>query len=140
MSISMLKCQTRLMLVWVIGCVLLLLVAWLQIINGHYGENGTDVWQWLLPSISPTLSLVVGVWTHKVLIKRKDTQKVSKGLYRIVFFASIVYLGFIGAIFAIQPMVARPPLDVIRNSTILTAALQSVMCAFIGIFFTQSSK
>ena len=59
MKISMLISQTRLTIAWVIGCVILLIVAWLQIIFGHYGENGQEVTEWLLPSIIPTpLSLL----------------------------------------------------------------------------------
>ncbi len=140
MNIPMLKCQTRLMFVWVIGCVILLLIAWLQILFGHYGENGRDVIEWLLPSITPTLSLVTGVWANNALKKPKDTEKVGAGIYRIVLAASVFYLAFIALIFAIQPMVALPPLEVIKNSSLIMVPLQGVVCAFIGIFFTQKSK
>jgi hypothetical protein len=140
MKIAMLKCQTRLMLVWVIGCVILLLVAWLQIIFGHYGEKGRDVMEWLLPSITPTLSLVVGVWANNALNQSKNPEKVSRGIYRVVLTVSIFYLCFIGLIFAIQPMVPLSPLEVIKNSSLIMAPLQGVVCVFIGIFFTQRPK
>lgn len=140
MKMQMNICQTRLMLVWVAGCIILLLVAWLQIVFGHYGENGRDVVEWLLPAIIPTLSLVIGVWANNALKKPKSTEKVGKGIYRIVIVASIFYLTFIGLVFAIQPMVARPPLAVIKDSSLIIAPLQGVVCAFIGIFFTQDSK
>ncbi len=140
MQMSMLKCQIRLMLVWVVGSAILLLVAWLQIIFGHYGENGRDAIEWLLPAITPTLSLVVGVWANTALKKVKHAEMVGKGIYRIVIAASIFYLAFIGLVFAIQPMVARPPLDVIKDSSLIMAPLQGVICAFIGIFFTHDTK
>lgn len=140
MNIPMLKCQTRLMLVWVVGCVILLLVAWLQILFGHYGENGRDVIEWLLPSIAPTLSLVAGVWANNALQKTKNTEKVNRGIYRVVLAVSVFYLTFILLIFGIQPMVALPPLEVIKDSSLIMAPLQGIVCAFIGIFFTQKSK
>ena len=137
MKIAMLKCQTRLMLVWVVECVLLLLVAWLQILFGHYGEKGRDVMEWLLPSITPTLSLVVGVWANSALNKSKKTEKVGIAIYRAVLAVSVFYLVFIGLIFAIQPMVPLSPLEVINNSSLIMAPLQGIVCIFIGIFFTQ---
>ena len=140
MKIVMLKCQTRLMLVWVIGCAILLLVAWLQIVFGHYGENGRAVMEWLLPSIIPTLSLVVGVWANNALNKSRSPEKVGRGIYRIVLAVSALYLVFLGLIFAIQPMVATPPLEVIKASSLIAAPLQGIVCIFIGIFFTQKPK
>lgn len=140
MKIAMLKCQTRLMLVWAIGCAILLLVAWLQIIFEHYGDNGRAVMEWLLPSIIPTLSLVAGVWANNSLNKPKNPEKVDRGTYRIVLAVSISYLVFLALIFAIQPMVAIPPLDVIKASSLIVAPLQGIVCIFIGIFFTQRPK
>lgn len=136
----MFKCQTKLMLAWVVGCAILLIVAWLQIILGHYGENGQDVIEWLLPAIIPTLSLVTGVWANNSLKKVKSKKQVGKGIYRAVLAISIFYLIFIAMIFAIQPMVARPPIEVMKDSSLILAPLQGVMCAFIGIFFNQSSE
>lgn len=140
MKVSMLKSQMQLMIVWVTGGVILLLVAWLQIIFGHYGENGSDVIAWLLPSIIPTVSLVAGVWANNVINKTRSTQKVERKTYRVVLAISLFYLVFIALIFAIQPMVARPPLEVIKDSALILSPLQGVVSVFLGIFFTQESK
>lgn len=140
MTVSMLKCQTQLMLVWVIGGLLLLFVAWLQIAFGHYGDHGSDVIEWFLPTVTPTLSLVGGVWANNALRKPKSTQKVDKGTYRIVLIISIFYLTFIASVFAIQPMIARPPIDIVRDSSLILGPLQGIVCAFIGIFFTQKKE
>jgi hypothetical protein len=139
MKVLMLQSQLRLMLVWVIGCVILLLVVWLQILFGHYGENGRDAVEWLLPSVIPTVSLVTGVWAKNALKKPRSTKKVDSTAYRVVLAVSIFYLVFISAIFAIQPMVARPPLDVLKVSSLILAPFQGVVCALIGIFFSDNS-
>lgn len=140
MKVSMLKSQMQLMLVWVIGGAILLLVAWLQILFGHYDDKGQDVITWLLPSIIPTVSLVTGVWANNTVKKSRSTQKVERKAYRIVLVVSLSYLIFIGMVFAIQPMVARPPLDVIKDSGLILSPLQGVVSVFLGIFFTQESK
>ncbi len=72
--------------------------------------------------------------------KTKSVKKVARATYRVVLAVSIFYLVFIGLIFAIQPMVARPPLEVLRDSGLILAPLQGVVCVFIGIFFTEESK
>ena len=128
------------MMVWATGSGILLLVAWLQIIFDHYGENGRDVFEWLLPSIVPTLSLVTGVWINNARKKSQGKKQVDRGTYRIVLAVSIIYLLFIGMVFAVQPMVARPPIEVVQDSSLILAPLQGVMCGFIGIFFNQSPE
>jgi hypothetical protein len=140
MQISMLKCQTRLMAVWVIGCGITGLVAFLQIIFGHYGENGSEAVGLLLPSITPTLALVVGVWGNNALKKNKTTEKVGKSIYGWVFGASIFYLALVALSLALQPMVARPPIDVLKDARLILVPFQAVVSAFIGIFFTQNPK
>ncbi|HZW82457.1 MAG TPA: hypothetical protein VFF14_03420 [Candidatus Deferrimicrobium sp.] len=140
MKVSMLKSQMRLMLVWVIGCAILLLLAWLQIIFGHYGENSRDVIEWLLPSIIPTVSLVTGVWAKDAIKKSRSTKKVARATYRVVLLVSIFYLAFIVLIFAIQPFVPSDPLKVLKDSGLILAPLQGVVCVFIGIFFTEESE
>jgi hypothetical protein len=95
---------------------------------------------WLLPSIIPTLSLVTGVWANNTIKKKRNTEKVAKGTYRVVLAVSIFYLVFIGLIFAIQPMVPKDPMDVIKDSNLILGPLQGVVCVFIGIFFTDDTK
>ena len=139
-KVLMLTSQMQLMLVWVIGAAILLIVAWLQIQFGHYGANGRDVITWLLPSLIPTVSLVTGVWANNVIRKSKSTRQVERKTYLIVLLVSLFYLVFIALVFAIQPMVARPPLDVIKDSGLILSPLQGVVSVFLGIFFTQEKK
>jgi hypothetical protein len=139
-NVSMLKTQMQLMLVWVIGAAFLVVIAWLQIMFGHYGENGSDVIAWLLSLIIPTVSLVTGVWANNTIRRSKSKRQVEKKTYWLVLAVSFFYLLFIGLVFAIQPMVARPPLDVIKDSRVLLSSLQGVVSVFLGIFFTQEPK
>lgn len=139
-KIQMTKCQTNLMVTWTTGSTLLLIIVWLQILFGHYGDKGRDAIEWLAPAIMPTWSLVVGVWANNAINKNKSTEKVDKGIYWAVFFTSISYLFFILCVFAIQPMIPRPPLEVLKDSSLVLALFQGIMCAFIGIFYTNRPK
>lgn len=139
-KIQMNKCQTNLMITWTIGSALLLIIVWLQIMFTHYGNNGRDAIEWLASAIMPTWSLVVGVWANNAINKDKDIEKVDKGIYRAVLFASIAYLLFILSAFAIQPLIARSPLEVLKDSSLVLALFQGILCAFIGIFYTYRPK
>jgi hypothetical protein len=139
-KILMLKSQMQLMLVWVIGAAILLIVAWLQILFGHYGEEGRDVIAWLLPLLIPTVSLVTGVWANQTIRRSRSARQVEKKTYTVVLTVSLFYLLFIALIFAIQPMVARPPLEIIKDSGLVLSPLQGVVSVFLGIFFTQENK
>jgi hypothetical protein len=139
-KVSMLTSQMRLMLLWVVGGVILLLFAWLQILFGHYGDEGRDVIAWLLPLIIPTVSLVTGVWVNNVRKRSRSTKEVEKKTYQVVLAVSLFYLIFMALTFLIQPMVARPPLEVIKDSGLILSPLQGVVSVFLGIFFTQEPK
>lgn len=139
-KVSMLTSQMQLMLVWMIGGAFFIIVAWLQILFGHYGDKGQEVIAWLLPSIIPTVSLVTGVWANNVRKKYPSTKKVERKTYRVVLAVSLFYLAFMGLIFAIQPMVARPPLEVIKSSGLILSPFQGMVSIFLGIFFTQEAK
>jgi len=140
MKVLMLRSQMQLMLVWVIGGSILLLVAWLQILFGHYGDKGQEVIAWLLPSIIPTVSLVTGVWANNTRQKSGSRKQIERKTFRVVLAVSLFYLIFIGLIFAIQPMVARPPLEVIKDSGLILSPLQGVVSVFLGIFLHKSPK
>lgn len=140
MTLSMFKCQTRLMTVWTIGCFILLSIMGLQIIFGHYSEYKRDAVEWLLPAIFPTLSLVTGVWLENAKNKAENDVMVDKKTYRWVMSISILYLSYILIIFAIQPMVAKPSIEVLKDSSLVLAPIQGIMCASIGIFYTNRPK
>jgi hypothetical protein len=84
--------------------------------------------------------LVVGVWGNNALKKNKTTEKVGKSIYGWVFGASIFYLALVALSLALQPMVARPPIDVLKDARLILVPFQAVVSAFIGIFFTQNPK
>ncbi len=61
MQVSMAQCEARLATLWFIGAGTLFTVVLIQTIMGHYGDKIDEVWGWFLPTVMPTLSLVIGV-------------------------------------------------------------------------------
>jgi hypothetical protein len=139
----MAKCRTKLMAIWLGGASLLLLLVFLQIAFGHYGtlddSGGRRAMQWLLPTVSPSLGLVVGVWAKEARNKPVKPELVGRRIFQFTWIASLAYLGFILLAIVLQPLVPVAPLVLLDESNLVLAPLQGVIGALIGIFFTQKT-
>jgi hypothetical protein len=133
----MTKCRTNLFILWLICSVVLVTIMWLQIAFGHYGDKGRQAIEWVLPTISPTLALVVGVWAKDALGSKAATVYVKKDIYRVSLIVSVGYFIFILLAILLQPFVALEPLDFLTESNLVLGLLQGVVTAVIGIFFVQ---
>jgi hypothetical protein len=51
MKISMTKCRTNLFILWLVCSIILVIIMWLQIAFGHYGDKGRQAIEWLLLAI-----------------------------------------------------------------------------------------
>ncbi len=58
------SCQWRLAWAWFIGAGLTFLLLLTQTTSGKYGEQYTKVWSWFLPTVVPTLTLVIGALVY----------------------------------------------------------------------------
>ena len=74
MSVSMDREKKRLALIWFVGAGLLFCLVLLQSVRNVYGTQTEKAWAWLLPSVMPTLSLIVGVLVSDVGQGRVDIQ------------------------------------------------------------------
>lgn len=137
MKISMRKCRTNLFILWLVCSIVLVIIMWLQIAFGHYGDKGRQAIEWLLPTISPTLALVVGVWAKDALDTRTTNIYVKKDIYRVSLIVSIGYFIFILLAILLQPFVALEPLEFLTESNLVLGLFQGVVTAVIGIFFIQ---
>lgn len=61
MRVPLGKCQRALAVLWLIVSGFLFALLLVQTALGHYGNSYADAWNWLLPSVLPTASLIVTV-------------------------------------------------------------------------------
>ena len=105
--------RRRLSQVWFGGCGIIFLILLLQSFGSVYREQLSEVWSWALPTMMPTLSLIVSALGAEALVSRIDSDKeaatsqifdVRPEFYRLAFWLSVTYLMVIvGTIFA-QPL------------------------------------
>ena len=140
MRLAMAKCRMNLMILWLSGSLVFLLIIWLQVALGHYGSNGREAFEWFIPVVTPTLSLVVGVWAQSAIKTQKESVLIGKRVYSIAVIVSGVYFGFILLTILIEPFVAKAPIDFLKESSLVFGILQGVVTAVMGIFFSQKEQ
>jgi hypothetical protein len=137
MKVAIRQCQKRLAITWLVGTGILFTLLILQSIFGRYGDKAGEAWAWLLPTILPTLSLIMGVLASDALAKNQTAKRVDKFVYRIAMSLSLGYLIVVSSTVFLNPFSAWTPLELMRLSNLWLAPLQGIVAAAIGVFFVS---
>ena len=139
MQISMLKCKKRLLTLWLFGGGGLCFLVIIQTILGHYAE-ASEVWNWLLPNVMPTLSLIISVWIMDFSSEDEDT--IDSFVFWVTFVLSGSYLIMVALPILLQPFtpVTVTPLETIKQSNLWLGPFQGLVSASIGAFFVRGKR
>jgi len=132
-------CQRRLAVLWLASAAVLVLLMIAQSMGNKYGEATDQAWGWLLPSIVPTLSLIVGAFAAAA---RRPLEKVTVDAfsYRLTFWLSAFYLLLVVAVPLAQPLTGRPPLELMELSKLWLGAIQGIVGIALGVYFVSSGQ
>ncbi len=137
MKLSLTLCQRRLALVWIIGAGVLFLFVLIQSSLGHY-DNSADAWNWLLPAVLPTASLIV---TALFKTLQPEEKMADRFLFRLCFSLSAVYLLTLLAVLLLQPLQqSSGPAEALKHSQICLGPFQGIVVSSVGAFFGQTEK
>ena len=117
------------------GIIFLLLVA--QSLAGKYEGEVQEVWGWALPTIIPTLSLILAVLGVGALEPGDGLLKVRSAFYTIAFWLSAIYLTLILVTILVEPLTPGEPLARFKLSSLWLAPLQGLVTSAIGVLFTR---
>ena len=137
MQVPMDKCKRRLGTLWFVGAGLVFFLLLFQSLLGHYGENVEEPWGWFLPTILPTLSLIIGVLVMDALGKGIKTMMVDRFMFRLALGLSAAYLVVVSLTILMQPFSALNPVDLMKQSNLWLGPIQGLVSAAIGAFFVQ---
>lgn len=140
MEIPMQKCKKKLGALWFISAGVLFLILLFQTFFGHYGDEVDDAWGWMLPTILPTLSLIVGVFVSDALGKGIHVVTVDKFLFILTLGLSATYLFAVFLTIVIQPIAEIAPPDLMKQSHLWLGPFQGLVSASLGAFFNRKSK
>jgi len=140
MKVPLKKCKKHFAILWFVGAGVVFFLVLLQTIFGRYSENANDAWNWLLPTIMPTLSLIVGILVSDAAGKQKRDKVVGRFFYRFSFILSLSYLILVTFTILMQPFSSLHPLQFLKQSQLWLAPFQGLVTASLGAFFIRSEE
>ena len=140
MQIKKQTCKKRLAILWICGAGVSFFILFVQSIMDHYGDDVPDAWAWLLPTIMPTLSLIIGVLVADAMGRSMQMETVDIFIYRLAFYLSLTYLLVVAMQLFAQPFSPIPPLELMRKSNLWLGPYQGLVSACLGAFFISSGK
>ena len=134
------RAQKRLTTTWFVGSGILFLLLFFQTLFGRFGNQVGDAFGWLLPSVLPTLMLIVGVLAWDALGKVEVKKTVDRYLFKLAFGLSILYFIVLILVLLIQPFTSSPILKIMAQSHFYLGPLQGLVAACLGIFFVKKAR
>jgi hypothetical protein len=133
-------CKRRLAALWFgVGLVLFRVLA-LQSVFNRFGDRVEEAWSWFLPSIVPTLSLIVGVLVLDFTSGTDTEKRIAPFYFWLAFLLSVVYLVLISMTLFLQPFIGVPLLDLMKRSNLWLRPLQGLVAAALGVFFVKGER
>ncbi len=136
----MAKCKKRLATLWFVCSGILFFILLFQSYFGHYADNVSDAWGWLMPTILPTLSLIIGVIVSDVLGRESKVDMVDSFLFRLTFALSVGYLLTVFLTIIIEPFIQIAPIALMKQSNLWLGPFQGLVSASIGVFFVRKQN
>ncbi len=86
-----------------------------QSLFGKYGKEATEIWSWFLPTIAPTLSLIVGVLVVDLKNGPDQNKRVDRFVFRLAFGLSLFYLLLVLSTILVQPFTKFAPIELLKK-------------------------
>jgi hypothetical protein len=128
--------QRRLAMVWLTGAGILLLLMIVQTMFGRYGPQASRAWSWLLPTVLPTLSLIVGAVAYEAR-RQPASATVDRFAYRVALWLSVAYLALVLVTQLMQPVTGLSPLAMMDLSSLWLGPVQGLVGIALGVFFVS---
>jgi hypothetical protein len=135
------RARSRLAAQWLIGAGIIFLLLILQSVFGKYHDKAQQVWSWALPSLMPTLTLIISVLGANALEPQDEGGYVRKSFYRLAMLLSAAYLILILFTILIEPFTTFDSAQLLNLSNLWLGPFQGFVASAIGLlFFTKKRE
>ena len=135
--------RARLAVVWLTGTGAIFVLLVLQSLLGRYDDKTQEAWGWLLPTVMPSLGLIVTVLGYSALDPLLTQTVVRRTFVRVAIALSITYLLLILLTILIQPLVApdaTKALELMRTSNLWLGPFQGLVASSLGVLFVTKKE
>ena len=140
MVVSWKKSRKRLATVWFIGSGLTFFIIFLMTLAGRDGGVMEKVWTWFLPTVVPTMSLIIGVLVMDSSGNPSKDKLVDSFVYRLSFGLSVAYLLSVALTVLYSPFSNVSLAALVDKSSLWLGPFQGLVTASLGAFFMQREK
>ncbi len=116
------------------GLIFLIFIFWTTATD-KLGDRAAEAWGWVLPTVIPTLSLIIGILVTDIGGKSSEGKLVSKFIYRLAMGLSIFYLVVILVILLFHGTVDKGLFTILKEANLFLGPLQGLVSAAIGGFY-----
>jgi hypothetical protein len=138
MQSTMVEMKRALTRIWFGASAVLLLLVLLLTVSGGGKEHATVLWSWFLPTVMPTLSLIVSVFVNDVRNPLSKAKKVDRFVFRLAVVLSVAYLALVALTLLIKPFWGISMRDALETSHLWLGPAQGLVVASLGAFFVKS--
>ena len=138
MDISVAQAKRVLASIWFGGAGLVFFIVLVQSLLGRYGEQVNEAWGWLLPTVVPTLSLIIGVLVFDALQREKRPKRTDRFLLKLTAGLSAAYIAAVLLVIVLQPFATLPPIQMMTQTNIWLGPFQGLVAAAMGAFFVKA--
>ena len=121
---------------WFIGAGFPFLILVIQSILGHWGADVQKAFSWFIPSVLPTLGLIIGV-IGAAALKPPDNRVVQKSFAALIWWISFVYLVVLSLTLLLEPFSPTQGVELLSLSNYWLAPIQGLVVAGLGYLFTS---
>ena len=129
--------------VWLVGAGLIFFIMVIQSLRGVYADKTQEAWGWFLPTVLPSLLLIMGAITYTALDPNATNAVVRKTFVPIAKWLSIAYIFTVLLTILMQPFVGSKPEDAIalmRTSNLWLGPFQGLVSSALGVLFVSKEK
>jgi hypothetical protein len=135
--ISLDQVRSKLAWIWLSGsgCIFGLLA--LQSLLGRFQSSVQEVWGWALPTVLPTLGMILTVLGYTALDPSQNKAEVRIDFYKISLGLSIAYIFLVLMTILIQPMTPFEPIQLMRMANLWLGPTQGLVASVLGVLFVS---
>lgn len=131
-------CKQNLAKLWFIGSAIIFIILITQTIGDIYADK-EEAWEWFLPIVMPTLSLMVGVFIADVTNESNTDKSVAPFMYKLTYILSLSYLLLVLVTICLHPLSSDTPIEYLKASDLWLNPLQWLTTALLGAFFIKQA-
>lgn len=136
------RAEWSLAILWLLASAVVLLILIGQSYGGLYIDRLQDAWAWFLPTIMPTLSLIVGVLVAEGFRQTRKPRHLERRLFYLATGLSAAYLLLVTlSVLAAGLLSHRTPApELLQRSNLWLGPVQGLVAASLGVVFQRSSE